>query len=221
MFEVPPKDESGSSPPKSFIDRAHDYYKLQLHPGDKLDVAQEPFFRAIDDSLHWQKLSEKYVQEATLDTKVVSLIGWCKEVLLFAATKAFLGEKIIEIEPNILEAIHDFDLTSWKLVYRVPSFYARDMQTAKNIVDNALLKYFQLPTQERPECSWLVQTLESDMRKMGIDNQQLASLVMMTFWVYVHSHLFPTFPHDLQTHFPQNHSQRLQNLFLAPRLPPP
>lgn len=184
MFQTPLEDERSAAPRKHFIDRAHDYYKLQLHPGEKLDIVQEPFLGSIDESLQWQNISGKYVLEATHDTKTVSIYGWCSEVLLLATTKAFFGDSILQIEPNILQGIHDFDNASWKLIYQIPRFWAKDMWEAKDLVHGALLKYFKLPLGQRSDGAWVVQTLESEMRDMGVDDQQIASILMMTYWVY-------------------------------------
>lgn len=184
MFQTPLEDERSAAPRKHFIDRAHDYYKLQLHPGEKLDIVQEPFLGSIEESLQWQNISGKYVLETTHDTKTVSIYGWCSEVLLLATTKAFFGDSILQIEPNILQGIHDFDNANWKLLYKIPRFWAKDMWEAKDLVHGALLKYFKLPLGQRSDGAWVVQTLESEMRDMGVDDQQIASILMMTYWVY-------------------------------------
>ena len=191
MFRVPSEDHLSSVPQasahlgKHFIDRAHESYKLQLHPGDRLDILQDAFLSKIDGYLQWSEFSDKFTLEGLPNRKTVSLLGWCTEVLLASATKAVFGNAILEIEPNLQQAVFDFDNENWKLNYRVPRILAKKMYAAKQKVFEALLQYFKLPREKRSGGAWLIETLETDMRDMGIDDHQIASTISMTLWVYV------------------------------------
>lgn len=131
MFRVPSEDDLSSVPQasahheKHFIDRAHETYKLQLHPGDRLDILQDAFLSKINGYLQWSEFSDKFTLEDLPNRKTVSLLGWCTEVLLASATKAVFGNAILEIEPNLLQAVFDLDNENWKLNFKVPRIFAK------------------------------------------------------------------------------------------------
>ena len=101
---------------KCWMDLTHDDFKLQLPHGEKLDVLQDTFLSNIDRSLNWDKLSGPMVISGSRkDEKVVSLFKWCGEVLVDSATRAFFGDSIYQIAPDLLPDLFTFDNESWKL----------------------------------------------------------------------------------------------------------
>lgn len=59
---------------KCWKNLTHDDFKLQLHPGEKLDVLQGTFLSNINRSLNWDRLSGPMVISGSgKDEKVVSL----------------------------------------------------------------------------------------------------------------------------------------------------
>ncbi|KAI9844750.1 MAG: hypothetical protein M1837_005283 [Sclerophora amabilis] len=178
-----PADQGSANPRKSFMELSHENYKAQLHPGAKLDTLQDRFLGSIDESLRWQNISHNVVRSSSQETKIVSLLGWCSEVLIDSATRAFFGPRLLQIEPNLLQSSIDFDDNSWKFNYQIPRFLAKETYTAKDRITVALEKYFNLPEEEREESAWMIQALEMDMRKVGLDEQQLASMIMVLHWV--------------------------------------
>lgn len=46
---------------KSYIDVSHDNFKLQMHPGEKLDALQQVLLDYVDKSLTWKHLSGRMV----------------------------------------------------------------------------------------------------------------------------------------------------------------
>ena len=194
MFEVPSisekkkllgDGEGPDRPTKSFIEQSHDNYKLQLHPGPKLDELQAAFLDRIDSYLHFDKISPRITRPSSgSDIKFVSLFDWTSEVLLDAATRAFFGDSLLDIiEPDLLDSFFVFDDDSWKLNYQYPRFAAKEMFGAKDKATAAFERYFSLPRRERPGAAWIIQMLEDDMRRLGMDNQQVASMIFMIYWV--------------------------------------
>lgn len=188
MFHAPSESnapQTSTSPNKHFIDRAHDYYKLQLHPGDKLDILQDKLLTNVDEWLQWKRFSDTFTLESSPDKKTVSLLGWCSDVLVSSATTAVFGKVILQIEPNLPQAIFDFDNENWKLNFKLPRVLAKEMYTAKQKIVDALQEYFRLPKEERSGESWIIDVFETEMREMGISDHQIALTLTMTLWVYV------------------------------------
>ena len=159
--------------------------RQQLLPGEDLEVLQKVLMKDIQDLLHWEGIADHAVLSSSQDTKTVSLIRWSRDVLLQAATRAFFGDRLIEIDPTMFESFYTFDEQSWKLNYQFPKCLSRDMYAAKDRVIDALEIYFSLPFEERPGQSWLIGSLETEMRKLGIATRDIAAIVMPMYWVYV------------------------------------
>lgn len=171
-----------------------DFYKLQLHPGEKLDDLGARFLRYIDENLQWDRLSpESNLPPTRLGLmhsgeKIVSLYRWSREVLVVSATKTFFGEKLLEIDPTFTQTFYDYDDESWKLLYKYPKIFARGVNVAKNKIVNVIEVYLNLPKEERRDASWIIQTLEAEQRGIGIDTRNIAAMMMLAYWVYVEFH---------------------------------
>lgn len=126
-----------------------------------------------------------YVMSSSTDStmKTVSLYKWTREVLVDSATKAFYGKKILEIDPMFSKNFYEFDVQSWKLFCKYPPFLAKDVLSARAKIISTLVAYLQLPKADRLDASWIVQTLEAEQRQIGIDNVDIAGMMLVTYWV--------------------------------------
>jgi hypothetical protein len=159
--------------------------KAQLNPGAALEKLSVSFLGTIYDRMNWDTIPENLILEK-LDSDsecVVSLQGFIRYVMLYSATKAFFGDTIFKIDPNILEYFADFDEDSWKFSYKVPPMFARKMLDAKAKTQNVLKQYFELPLAERDDASWMIKTMEAEMRAGGMGSTDIALVLMMIYWV--------------------------------------
>ena len=111
----------------------------------------------------------------------VGLKAWCGDVLLNAATRAFFGEALLEVAPDIFRDFFLFDDNSWMLIYRYPRFLAKDMYRGKDASIDGLTEYFELPKERRKDEAFFVRTLEKGMRDLGIKERDIANTF---FFVY-------------------------------------
>lgn len=125
----------------------------------------------------------KVIVSSSAEDRTVSLLAWTREVLLDGATRAFFGDRLIELEPRLVESFFFFDDNSWKFTYKIPRPWSNDMYAAKKTAQDALEAYFKLSKEQRPGATWLVQTLETEMKARGIGESDIAALLMMIFWV--------------------------------------
>lgn len=166
------------------------FNRQQLHPGERLDVLQNTFLGNIHKSLTWENMSPKVIlssvpgKESTR-TRTVSLIAWTREVLLDGATRAFFGDALLEIDPQLFDSFFAFDDNSWKLTYKIPRPWSTEMYASKQKAQDALKKYFMLPKDKRPGAAWIIQTLETEMKARGIDESDISAFLMMIYWVFV------------------------------------
>lgn len=159
--------------------------RQQLLPGKELDVLQATLVNKIHDSLRWQNMSERIIVSTAQNKRSISLLGWCREVLLDSATRAFFDECLMQIDPELFQSFFIFDELSWKLHFNYPRFLAKKMYTAKDRIIDALVIYFSLPKSERTGESWLIDKLETEMRTLGIGTRDIAAIIMPLYWVYV------------------------------------
>jgi len=189
MWLFPSKDGHGfaaqvpNPAQKCLAQLTRDFHKQQLHPGENQSALADKFLHHIDESLRWERMSVKYILKSTESSREISLKGWCGDVLLDAATRAFFGESLLQIEPDLFRDFFDFDDNSWMLLYRYPRFLAKDMYRAKDAAIDALTKYFALPKESRSGEAWFIRTLEAEQRQLGIGDRDIATLMLMVYWV--------------------------------------
>lgn len=186
MWQTPSTTKALISPNplnKSLVQLGEEFYRQQLYPGLRLEKLQKTFMSNIHHALDWNNISSNITQAYITVTKTLSLLGWCREVLLDSATKSFFGDRLLALEPDLFQTFCDFDDNSWKFTYKLPYFLSQDVHKAKKKIIDALTRYFELPIDKRLGSAWLIQTLEEEMRQLGIGSSDIASVIMMTFWV--------------------------------------
>lgn len=166
--------------------------RQQLLPGKEFDALSTKLMKDIEQSLQWHQISSAITISSTNGTKRLSLLGWCREVLIVSATRSFFSDRLLQIDPHLIDNFYTFDADSWKAFFKYPRFLSRDMDAGKDRILDALSRYFLLPKEERKGESWLVSNLEAEMIKAGInDVAEMASIVMPLYWVYVNCPLPP------------------------------
>ncbi|KAI4273651.1 MAG: hypothetical protein LQ337_004489, partial [Flavoplaca oasis] len=59
----------------------------------------------------------------------------------------------------------------------------KDMHKARRQIFAALQSYFALPRRERAGATWVVDILETEMRRIQLEDHDIAALFGMPFWV--------------------------------------
>ena len=187
MWRTPGVDSPASINPnpghKMLAHLCEDLYRQQLHPGKNLADLQRGFLHKIEASISWEQMPQSIVTSFSDGVRRVSLLRWCRQVLLESATRSFFGDRLLEIEPQLLQSFFDFDDNSWQLTYQLPWFLCMKMRAAKQVGIDALTKYFAMPRDQRIGEAWLVRSLESEMRNAGIGDKDIAAFVFMVYWV--------------------------------------
>ncbi|KAI4198740.1 MAG: hypothetical protein LQ348_001988 [Seirophora lacunosa] len=181
-LDQPSSSLQPKSAKKSLLRLCETLYHQALHPGAKLETLQENFLGNIYKSLTWESMTSTVILSSdSTHYRTVSLLNWTREVLLDGATKAFFGNRLIEPEPNLYENFAYFDDNSWKFTYKVPRLWSSDIYAAKKTAQDAMEAYFNLPKEQRPGATWLIQSLEAEMRARSIGESDIAAILMMTF----------------------------------------
>ncbi|MCJ1343208.1 hypothetical protein MMC31_001400, partial [Peltigera leucophlebia] len=125
----------------------------------------------------------KIIVSSTANERSVSLLEWTRQVLLDGSTRAFFGDKLLEIDPDLFASFFYFDDNSWKLIYKIPRYWSSDVYAAKQKAQDALKVYFCLTKEQRPGEAWIIRTFEAELRGLGVDEPDIAAVIMMVFWV--------------------------------------
>ena len=190
MFESPEKLRRGSMewpsipPPDSIGVNGRNFSRQQLQPGELLNSVQDKVMHFYTESLDWRALSHTYTIESSPRSKKISLMGWCQHVVLAAGSNAFYGERLLQLAPHLLETYIEFDKHSWMIFYKYPALFARPMSVPKEKIVQAFTAYYQLSPEDRPGQAWYLQALESEQRKIGMNDRDIGITSLTTFNVY-------------------------------------
>ena len=141
------------------------------------------FIRHIENSMQWNCLSAKYTKFTSLEEKEVSLLGWCGEVMVGAATRSYFDETLLQIEPNLPQIVFDFDRETCSSISKYPHRLGTLSSVAKEKGIRAFTAYLKLPKVQRAGEAHLIRDLEEEYRLLGHDEGSLASLMMIVYWV--------------------------------------
>ena len=106
--------------------------------------------------------------------------------MLDSATRAFFGDRILDIDPEFIRDLITFDDDNWMFCFKIPPLFstkAKNVYAANSKMVKALTKYFGLTLEKRPGAAWMLQTFETEMRALDIDNQQIASMIALMYWM--------------------------------------
>ncbi|KAL9057243.1 MAG: hypothetical protein Q9162_002447 [Coniocarpon cinnabarinum] len=202
---------------------AEDIIRRQLLPGSMFESIQEDVLRRFLDVVSWERIRDDAVLSSSPGEKTVSLKKWTQTCLIGPATEAFFGTALLRVAPDLLDHFCEFDEKSWKLTYKVPTVFSKDMHAARRQAHESLIRYFELPREERDDAAWVIKTIEDEMRALGIGSEDIAANLSMFYWVYVFicfpnpvAPAAPCSPHPMHTNInansrnEQNKRQRLE-----------
>lgn len=156
----------------------------QLYPSDNLVALQHQVKAWIDSYLTVDNLQTDYSHKPSQGACVqVSLYQWCSNVFVQLGQHIYFGETLERIDPGMPAAFLEFDELIWKMLYQYPGFLSQDMSVPRTRVIAALRRYFQLPRKERVgKVAWLIDTMEDEIRALGIDDENLAILMFHLYF---------------------------------------
>ena len=195
MYERPTSQLQGGHPnPKNkcLAKLVVDFHHHQLLPGKEADILGSSFLRLIEENLRWDKIAtnQSYILDVSADSAHVSLLRLCADVLVDAGTRAYFGDDLNRIAPDLPHSFRRYDETAWKLLFQYPRLFSRDMHAAKAEVLDALVRYFELPRTERSGECWFNRTFETELRLLEMSNEDIAAFMAIIYWAYVWSSFY-------------------------------
>ncbi|KAM5476774.1 hypothetical protein MauCBS54593_000044 [Microsporum audouinii] len=186
MYGDPDPTEAGSQKPhtKSPSRMARDFHHHQLFPGGLLDTINIKFIQYFKRSLDLEYLTSqpKYATRIASDAVQVSLFEMSSDLFTNAAQDVYFGKLLRKIAPDLAYDLLEYDDLAWQVLFRYPRFLSTKMVSARNRVFDGLEKYFASPTDERQDTVWFTPTLEKEMRNAGLNNRDIAIMMMTIYW---------------------------------------
>ena len=178
----PPGENRSDGPHKALAHAAEGYYREQLLPGHQLDILWRRIMDEISSSISWDSLPGPTLNSVE-GLKSVSLLEWTSDVLLKSVIDGFFGDKLLQMDRQLLQNFATFDKESWKLTYKLPRGMAKEMYDALDRMVRSVEAYLRLPKDERPEATWLIKKMETETARMDIDVQDFAAMLTSLVWV--------------------------------------
>lgn len=164
-------------------------HKQLLEP-KALDELSEKVLGYIEGTMRWQSFFQNSILTSTSDTKVVSLHCWCRDVLIEAQTRAFFGEYLQELEPQMTLIFDQWDINSWMIPYKYPAFMAKAAIQPRDKLIKTLNQYINSPRETWSEGVPFIRELVDEERYAGLSTEDSARILMIILWGYACFFLF-------------------------------
>ena len=113
---------------------------------------------------------------------VVSLKAWTATVFINAGQKAYFGDQLLEIDPDLPQALVKLDDLSWQVFYQYPRFLRPELNKISKRIRRALQSYSEVSEEERKGKAWFTQALECEYRRVGLSNEDVAAQMLFLYW---------------------------------------
>lgn len=154
----------------------------QLSGGEEAAKTEGYALRMIQDRLKWSSLPGQITSSPKANCRVLSLKALCQDVLLQCTSRALFGNALMDINPDLPKDFLNFDDESWKLNYRVPELLSRGMHSSLEAIREAFTRYIDLPSEAKPDVSWMVPTIENELCSIGLTSREQAGFFASLFW---------------------------------------
>jgi hypothetical protein len=167
---------------QSLVYTGNELLHKQVLPGKPLDDLTTRFLHHIEVTTRRNRFFETSILASSATGLVVSLHAWTRDVLVDAATKAFFGESLTKLLPDMSLVFDQWDMNSWMMTYQYPAFLAKAAIIPRDKLIRALTQYFELPLEERLDAVPFVAELDDEQRNAGLDTPDGARIFMIIYW---------------------------------------
>ncbi|KAL4935821.1 hypothetical protein BDV06DRAFT_233925 [Aspergillus oleicola] len=87
-----------------------------------------------------------------------------------------------QLSPSLIDDHIRVDHDLWRLLFRIPTPFAREVYAARARVHRCLVAFLRLPDSEKRDQSWAIEAATAEMRSRGMSEEDMASYLLMVFW---------------------------------------
>ena len=155
-----------------------DYYKKQLLPGERLDQFATSLFGHLDQSLRWGSLLSRYGRS----TNRISLKDFCADILVDALSRSMFGNRIFELEPELIRCMIDFNDDAWMLIFKYPQAADSKLHISRRKLLEFFRRYMQSSAEFRRGQAWVIDKALQDLDAIDMRDEDKAPLLLMIYW---------------------------------------
>ncbi|KAK6197110.1 hypothetical protein LQW54_010905 [Pestalotiopsis sp. IQ-011] len=162
--------------------RMHVY---QLHPGNNMVILQQKAQTWINRQIHLDIFSRDcgYAASRSPTEIQLPLYEWTSDYFVRLGQYVYFGDVLDQVDPKYADSYIVFDEVIWKMLYQYPGFLCRDMTAPRDHMMASLKAYFDIPREKRrDQAAWIINTIEDEMRAIGVDNENLAIVVFHLYF---------------------------------------
>lgn len=186
MFALDPSAAHNAELPRP-VEAAYminEYHRRQTKPGAHFDsLFHGGLLPHIDATLDGaQAGASPAVRQKGGDGVTVSLFGLCVEFFLRGTITGYVGQKMWDVSPGLLDTFHEWERTNWKWMFQMPGLMSGDMNRSLNGLIDSFVAYLAIPAAERADANHFVQNVEAMMRDVGMSDKDMARILTLHFW---------------------------------------
>jgi hypothetical protein len=159
---------------KSLADLSMDFWKNQ-GTGKPYAAAEYRFVELLSDEL------AKEVARANAGNGTIKLLDLIQRVFLTAGFRTFFGEKLLEIDPDFVDKFLAFEEESWVMFFKWP--FSKKVYVYRRRIEESFEKWLRLPREERGECAYLVDVVETTQKAIGTSTEDIAKMMNLLIFV--------------------------------------
>ena len=179
-------NDSGVQKPrkKDLASVLREIHLQQINPGPRLDDLTTRFYETFiaDLTVDKMKVSCPQARDGPRGGVTVPLGNWIAEVFIRAGERAYFGQKMVDLDPELKWAFLDFDNLSYQISYQYPRYMAKEAYKNLNRMVDVLETYFQIPQAERTGDAWLIKVMEDEVLQADIPVHDFAIIMMFIYW---------------------------------------
>ncbi|KAJ4357133.1 uncharacterized protein N0V89_001708 [Didymosphaeria variabile] len=163
---------------------ARELHVHQLYPRKDLAYLGARFNAYFDRylSLEAIKAERPYATSNPDGSISVPLMTWVSDFFIRGGQRAYFGDFLENIVPDISWAFLEFDDLSWQILYQYLKVLSSKMHAAKARVTEALRKYFETPMTDRTGDAWFTKAMENEMRDLDLATKDISILMQTIYW---------------------------------------
>ena len=185
MYTKPENNQGGFPNPNSkpLAILARELHIHQLHPGENLSYLGTRFVSYFEQNLNLKAMAVErpYVKNRG-ESVTLPLMIWVSDFLIRGGQRAYFGDYLEEIDPDISWSFLEFDDLSWQVLYQYPKFLCKKMLAAKDRVILALEKYFATPMNQRSGDAWFTKAMETEMGLLNLNTKDKSVMMQTIYW---------------------------------------
>lgn len=154
----------------------------QMQQPELIKDLSEKALSNIEQRIRWDAFLPSSILSETPSVKAVSLHCWCRDVTIDAQNKAFFGDYLHKLSPDITSLFDQWDINSWMMTYSLPSPFNKKASVPRDKLIGILHQYLDAPREKRTGGVPFVEELQDECISGGLSHNDIARVLFIILW---------------------------------------